>query len=334
VRESGVLARLAALAGRVHPAAVVVVRSGIPAAPARSRLRENLATSAVPVLQVWDDEILRAFEAAGAGVAEATVNVHVAVPQTTPVTLRNVIGVMRGSDPALRDTFLLLTAHYDHLGVSTAGEGDRIYNGANDDASGTAALMEIATALAGLGSKPKRSIVFIALFGEEMGLVGSRYYVRHPVFPLPQTLGALNLEQLGRTDVDGGNRVAQLNVTGYEFSNLTAVLRAAGGETGVEVLKDEKNSDPFYLRSDNQAFADGGIPAHTLSVGYVFPDYHAVGDDWPKIDYENLAKITRTIALALRRVSDSAEVPQWNPERPETERYRRARENAPTVLPD
>jgi Zn-dependent M28 family amino/carboxypeptidase len=218
-----------------------------------------------------------------------------------------------------------VTAHYDHLGVRGTGPGDHIFNGANDDASGTASVIEIAGALSALPTRPKRSVVFIALFGEEMGLLGSRYYAAHPVFPLAKTIGDLNLEQLGRTDVDGGSRVGLVNVTGYDYSSLTAVLKQAGEDTGLQVSKDEKNSDAFFSRSDNQALADAGIPAHTLSVGYVFPDYHGAGDEWPKLDYENMAKVDCTVALAVYRVADSTEVPRWNASNPKTERYVNAR---------
>jgi Zn-dependent M28 family amino/carboxypeptidase len=211
------------------------------------------------------------------------------------------------------------------LGVRGTGPGDHIFNGANDDASGTSSVIEIASALAALPTRPKRSIVFIALFGEEMGLLGSRYYGAHPIFPLSKTIADLNLEQLGRTDVDGGTRVGLVNVTGYDFSTLTSVLKKAGEDTGLKVEKDEKNSDSFFARSDNQALADAGIPAHTLSVGYVFPDYHGAGDEWPKIDYDNMAKVDWTIALAAYRVADSTDVPQWNAGNPKTERYVKAR---------
>ena len=120
--------------------------------------------------------------------------------------------------------------------------------------------MEIARTLASLPKRPKRSVVFIALFGEELGLVGSRYYGRHPIFPLAKTVADLNLEQVGRTDVDGGKRVGQLNVTGYDFSSITAELKKAAEPFGIEVIKDEQNSDAFFGRSDNQAFADAGVP--------------------------------------------------------------------------
>jgi Zn-dependent M28 family amino/carboxypeptidase len=246
-------------------------------------------------------------------------------PVERSVKLRNVIGVLRGADPSLRDTYVLLTAHYDHLGLRGAGPGDHIYNGANDDASGTASVIEIARTLAALPVRPKRSIVFLALFGEEMGLLGSRYYAQHPVFPLAKTVADLNLEQLGRTDDETGRRVGVLNATGFDYTNITGVLARAGEEFGIRLVKDEESSDAFYGRSDNQAFADAGVPSHTLSVGYVFPDYHQPGDEWPKLDYENLAKVARAVALGLYRIADNAEPPKWNTDNPKTAPYAKAR---------
>jgi Peptidase family M28 len=240
------------------------------------------------------------------------------------VKLRNVVGLLRGSDPALKDSYVIVSAHYDHIGVRPTGEGDRINNGANDDGSGTVSVIELASALASLKQRPKRSVVFIAWFGEEKGLQGSRYYARHPVFPLEKTVAMVNLEHLGRTDDSEGPRLNSATLTGFDFTDLGPSFRAAGEKTGVDVYKHEKNSDTFFSRSDNQALADAGIPAHTLCVAFVFPDYHKVGDHWEKIDYANLASVNRMIALALATIADNAEPPKWNESNPKTERYVKA----------
>ena len=320
----------AALLARLRPALVVVLAAspgggrGAGSAAPVARLRDTSAV-VTPTLAVWDEAIRKAIDNPGA--PEAIISAHVAAPVVTPVKLRNVIGVLRGSDPVLKDTYVLITGHYDHLGIRGTGEGDHIFNGANDDASGTASVIEIAHTLASFPSRPKRSIVFVALFGEELGLVGSRYYAQHPVFPLAKTVADINLEQVGRTDVDGASRVGVVNVTGYDYTTLPAELKKAGEAFDIQVLKDEKNSDPYFGRSDNQAFADAGVPAHTMSVGYMFPDYHGAGDEWPKIDYENMAKVDRTVALAILRVADSTVAPEWNAANPKTERYVKAHES-------
>ena len=169
-----------------------------------------------------------------------TVSVHAKAAVQKPVELRNVAGVLRGSDPALRDTYVLVTAHYDHIGILGPGEGDRINNGANDDGSGTVSVIEIAEALSQMPKHPKRSILFLTFFGEEKGLFGSRYYASHPLFPLKQTVAQINLEQLGRTDDTAGPQVGSATFTGFDFSNLPATFEAAGKLTDVRVYRNEK----------------------------------------------------------------------------------------------
>jgi Zn-dependent M28 family amino/carboxypeptidase len=312
-----------------QPALVVMLRTAAPRDGRAPRLREASASASAagaPVLTVTDAAIREAVAAMPAGPVEATVSVRMAAPTVTPVKLRNVAGVLRGTDPLLKDTFVVLTAHYDHLGIRGAGEGDHIYNGANDDASGTASVMEIAGALGGLGTRPRRSILFLALFGEELGDLGSRYYTQHPLFPLARTIVDLNLEQLGRTDETGeGEKRGQFNLTGFDFTDLAATLRPYAKQAGVEVVGDEARSDAFFERSDNAAFAAAGVPSTTVSVTYVYGDYHKAGDEWPKLDYENMARVDRAIALAAYGLADSAGAPQWNAENPKTEAYRTAR---------
>jgi len=304
--------------------ALVVVASG-PPGDAVSALREIPRTSSTPVLLVWDNAILAAFNAQKPGLGGATISARIPAPSVVQVKLHNVVGVLRGSDPVLRDTFVLVTAHYDHLGVRGTGDSDHIYHGANDDASGTASVIEIASALAAQGVRPKRSIVFITFFGEELGLLGSLYYTAHPVFPIGSTIADVNLEQLGRTDVDGALSVGVVNVTGYDFSTLTDVVRKTGEATGVHVVKNKLLSSRYFAAGDNQALADQGVPSHTLSVGYVFPDHHQPGDEWTKLDYDNLAKVDHTVALAVFRIANSIQTPQWNEDISDTQSYIKAR---------
>jgi Zn-dependent M28 family amino/carboxypeptidase len=282
-----------------------------------------------PRITLHSRPLLKAFEAMPAGPSEATLTVHVDAPQERIAKVRNVIGLLRGSDPDLKETYVLLTAHYDHLGTGPRNEsGDRIFNGANDDGSGTASVVEIASALATLKQHPKRSLVFITFYGEEQGLVGSRYYVAHPVVPLTKTVADINLEQLGRTDDTDGPRVSAATVTGFDYSDVGATLRRAGEETGVEVAKHPVKSDGYFGASDNASFARAGIPAHTISVSYMFPDYHGAGDEWEKIDYVNMAKINRMAAVGLLLIADGP-APAWNKDNPKAESYRRKREAQP-----
>jgi len=245
-------------------------------------------------------------------------SIHLASPHEKPATPRNVIGILRGSDPSLRDTYVLVTAHYDHLGIA----GDRIYHGANDDGSGTASVIELARALATL--KPRRSIAFMTYFGEEKGLIGSTYYAHHPTLPIDKIVAQLNLEQLGRTDSSEGPQMATAAFTGFDYSTVTDFVLAAGELTGIKVYKHARNSDLYFSASDNLPLAQAGVPAHTLGVTFQFPDYHGVGDEWQKIDYENMAKVDRMVALALVMLANTDQPPHWNDQNPTAAPYLKA----------
>ncbi|MGV3616965.1 MAG: M28 family peptidase [Fimbriimonas sp.] len=236
--------------------------------------------------------------------------------------VQNVIGVLRGSDPKLKDTYILVTAHYDHLGIRGTGE-DKIFNGANDDASGTASVMEVASALKGL--KPRRSIVFMTFWGEEHGLLGSQYYGKNPVFPIDKTIGMVNLEQVGRTDDTEGARVGAVSITGFDFSDMSKTFEAAGKVAGIQVQKHPQFSDQFFVASDNAALALQGIPAHTICTAFMFPDYHKAGDHWDKLDYANMAKVNKMVAMSVMMLGDSDKEPQWDDKNPKTAKFREAR---------
>jgi Zn-dependent M28 family amino/carboxypeptidase len=260
-------------------------------------------------------------------------SVRLPAPEDRNVVLKNVIGILRGSDPVLKDTSVLLTAHYDHIGTGeTAGRlavsgpkaDDRIYNGANDDGSGTVSVVEIARALARLNPHPSRSVVFMTFFGEELGERGAQFYAKHPVFPAAKTVADLNLEQLGRTDSTVGKQVENATLTGYQYSDVTKFLEQAGRETGIKVYEDKEASEPYFLRSDNEALARLGIPAHTVAVAYDFPDYHAVGDEWQKIDYDNMAKVNQAVGIAALRLAQTLTAPHWNEASAEAKPYAEA----------
>lgn len=228
------------------------------------------------------------------------------------IKVRNVIGVLRGSDPALKDTYVLLTAHYAHLVISDKGGEDQFFNSANDNASGTTSLIELAKVFTSLKNRPKRSIVFIAFFGKEKGLIGSTYYVNNPVFPLKKSIAGINLEQLGRTDGSESLQIASLSVTGFNLSEIGGLIKQAGEKTGINVQRHLINDE----RADNLSLAAYGIPSHTVSVsvgvGYGFSNYPHVKDDASKIDYENMVKVNHAIALAIATIANNPQAPQWN----------------------
>jgi hypothetical protein len=281
--------------------------------------------AALPIVQLLGAGGATLFDSLPLGATSATLSINVDAPAAVPVRMRNVIGVLRGSDPALRETYVLVTAHYDHLGVNPNVPGpDKIFNGANDDGSGTVSVMEIAAALSKLKQRPKRSIVFMTVFGEEKGLLGSRYYGRHPIFPIEKTVADVNLEQIGRTDDSEGLQVGTCAMTGYDFSDVGEIFKAAGDLVGIKVFKHPTNSDAYFGRSDNQALADQGVPAHTLSVAYEYLDYHQVGDHWDKVDYDNMAKVDRMVTVGVLMIANNASEPKWNEANPKAARYLKA----------
>jgi Zn-dependent M28 family amino/carboxypeptidase len=247
-----------------------------------------------------------------------------------PIVGRNVIGVLRGSDPELSATYLIVSAHYDHLGtLETAGKlgkekselnGDRIFNGANDDGSGTVSVIEIANALASMKHRPKRSVVFIAFCGEELGELGSSYYTQHPLFPLSRTVAAINLEQVGRSDSDIGKGNATL--TGYDYTTLTPIVEKAARHSGLFLVK-TKETDPYFKASDNYPFARQGIPDVTLATSFDFPDYHGLKDEWQKIDFAEMVRVDRLAARVIWAVANDSQPPEWNSQNEKTIQYRK-----------
>jgi hypothetical protein len=309
-------------------AITIVANKQMPGQP-RLLFADEAAAGKTPLLAVRSQDLAKAI-AAG-----ATLSVDIPAPIDSKVTVKNVIGILRGSDPMLSKTAVLLTAHYDHIGtVETAGQmamhapgssPDRIYNGANDDGSGTVSVIEIARALAKVQPRPKRSIVFMTFFGEERGELGSQFYGKHPVFPISKTVADVNLEQVGRTDSTAGPQLNNASVTGFDYSDVTGFLARAGERVGIKVYRDPEASDAYFTRSDNDALAEQGVPAHSMCVAFDFPDYHGVGDEWQKIDYANMAKVDRMVLLALWNIANSEKAPEWNAHNPKTEHFREAR---------
>ena len=228
------------------------------------------------------------------------------VPADRRRTAVNVVGMLRGSDPILRDSVVLVDAHYDHLGIGAAVNGDSIYNGADDDASGVVAVLEAARVLAA-GPAPKRTVLFAATTGEEVGLLGTRWFIEHPVVPLSRMTANLEIEMIGRPDsLAGGAGRAWL--TGYERSTMGPMFAAAG----LPIVADRRLDQQFFTRSDNIAFARMGIPAHTLSSYNMHEDYHHPSDDASRVDVAHMTSVIRAAAAATRLLADGP-APQWNP---------------------
>ena len=281
------------------------------------------SSKALRSVTVTNQKLSELYESLAPGATPIKVSVEVEDPETSRLEGRNVAGFLPGSDPALKDTYVVISAHYDHVGTRSTGE-DRIFNGANDNASGVAGLIELARAFARLEQPLRRSLLFIAYFGEEKGLIGARYYSSHPLFPLERTVANINLEHLGRTDDNQGSQAGKATVTGYQFSDVGPILTRAGEATGYDVY-DREGNDVYFDRSDNAPLAAAGVPAHTVAVTFEFPDYHDVGDEWQKLDYTNMESAVETVAIGIMTIADSADAPEWNQEDPRTAEYRRAR---------
>lgn len=228
------------------------------------------------------------------------------VPAERRLPGANVVAIMRGSDPGLAHEAVLVDAHYDHLGIGPAVDGDSIFNGADDDASGTVAVLEIARVFAA-GPRPKRSVIFLATTGEEVGLLGTRWYIQHPVVSLDSTVANLEIEMIGRPDSLAGGR-GKGWLTGYERSTMGEELAAAG----IPLVADKRLDQNFFMRSDNIAFARLGIPAHTLSSYNLHSDYHKRTDDMRGVDTGHMAQVISAAARAVRLLTDGPR-PQWKP---------------------
>jgi hypothetical protein len=205
----------------------------------------------------------------------------------------NVVGLLPRKPGATgADSIVVIDAHYDHIGIRPAIEGDSIANGADDDASGTVAVLEIARIMK-QWTAPSRTVVFLATTGEESGLVGTGWYLLNPVRPLAAMASNLEIEMIGRPDTltVGAGRAW---LTGFERSTMGMTFQA----NGLPILADMRPTQRFFSRSDNAAFARMGIPAHTLSSFNLHTDYHQVSDEVSKVDFDHMAALINIGAKA------------------------------------
>jgi hypothetical protein len=228
------------------------------------------------------------------------------IPAERRVRDVNVIGVLPGADPSLEDEAVVVGAHFDHEGVGDVVNGDSIYNGADDDASGVVAVLEIARVLA-QGPRPKRTVVFLLTTGEELGMLGTRWYAQQPAIPIARTVADIQIEMIGRPDsLAGGSGRGWL--TGYERSTMGETFATAGLPIG----PDKRTDMDFFLRSDNIVFARLGIPAHTLSSYNMHSDYHQPTDDVSRVDFVHMSRVIDVAAQGVRLLANG-EKPTWKP---------------------
>ena len=236
----------------------------------------------------------------------------------------NVIGKLEGSDPTLKNEYVIYTAHWDHLGRDPKLTGDQIFNGALDNASGTAALLEIAEAFTKLATPPKRSILFLAVTAEEKGLLGAKYYAENPLYPLNKTLANINMD-----GVNQWGRTTDITMVGDDNSTLIDLLREAATTQKRTVNPDPESEKGFYYRSDHFEFAKQGVPALYTDSGvnyegkdakfsetkrneYTSKDYHKVSDeikpDWNLTGAVDDAQLLTMIGY---RVAQGDKFPEW-----------------------
>lgn len=235
------------------------------------------------------------------------------------ITTSNVLAFLEGSDPELKEEVVVLSSHYDHVGIGTPDStGDNIYNGADDDGSGTVAMLSVAQAMVAAkraGAGPKRSVLFLHVSGEEKGLLGSRYYSDHPVFPIESTVANINMDMIGRVDKENEETKDYIYVIGASIisSGLDSLLNVANTESANLNLSPRYNdlNDPnrFYRRSDHWNFGRLGVPFVFFFNG-VHEDYHRPSDEIEKIEWEALTKRTQLIFMLTAKVANAEQRPK------------------------
>lgn len=240
------------------------------------------------------------------------------------INSKNVVGKVEGSDPVLRDEYVIYTAHWDHLGIGPEVNGDTIYHGAVDNASGVAGLADLADVFAHLQPPPRRSILFLSVTAEEKGLLGSQYYSEHPLYPLSKTLAEINMDGL---NVLG--RTRDIEIIGLGQSTLDDVVKGVAAEQGRVVKPDAEPEKGYYYRSDHFNFAKQGVPALDPDSGvdyigrpagwglkmrdkYTSEDYHKPSDKIkPYWDLSGAVEDLRLLGEVGYRVANAQSFPEW-----------------------
>jgi hypothetical protein len=205
--------------------------------------------------------------------------------------VRNVVGLLRGSDPEMSKQAVIVSAHLDHIGrLAGDRDGDTINNGADDNATGVTAVVKLAETFTKLKTRPKRSIIFMTFWGEEKGLLGSKYYCNEPLWPLHQTVANINIEMIGRPEV---NAEKKMWGTGWTRSTLCQQVAVGAKRAGVDVFHREDVSEMLYTRSDNYSFVQKGVIAHSFSAGSLHSDYHQPSDEVSLLNLPHMTAIIK-----------------------------------------
>jgi hypothetical protein len=254
-------------------------------------------------LAALTQEASRVLDAGTATITYAT--------ETTELRPPNVVGLLRGSDPELRDEYVVFSAHMDHVGVGAPdAEGDSIFNGADDDASGTATIVELAEAFSALTVAPRRSILFLAVRGEEKGLLGSDYFASHPPVGQDEIVANVNLDMVSRNAPD------TVVAIGQDYSSLGPLVQevaAARPELGLVVAPDLWPDENLFVRSDHFSFAKNGVAAIFFTTG-LHDQYHQQSDEVELIDSDKTARIGKLAFYLALEIANADEAPTWTEE--------------------
>ena len=289
--------------------------------PARNEIneefeREGEKFSELPAMFAGQTKSVLGGRFDGLSLSSAAVEVLSQLPEGTTIQFKapftskpaatwNAVGIIRGSDPVLQHAAVLFSAHLDHIGVGKPVNGDSIYNGADDNASGCAAVLELARVL-GARRKPKRTVIF-ALFGsEEVGGTGATYFREHPPVPLKDLATNLEFEMIGRAD--SAVKPDELWLTGWERSNLGPTLATHGAH----LVGDPHPEQQFFSRSDNYVLAQKGVVAQTISSYGLHKDYHQPSDDIAHVDFQHMDDAIGSLLEPIKWLVNSDFKPQWN----------------------
>jgi hypothetical protein len=318
---------------RAGPSAVVILsnrdsatfaqRLAAAARPRLTRDQKPVSPEGAPIIEVQERALGPVLAAAGVDPTRLrrldrelwrplpglTIELSLARKVVAQAMVPNVAGILEGSDPRLRSEYVIYSAHIDHIGISP-GQTDSVNNGADDNASGVAALVELAEAFSQPGARPKRSLLFLAPSGEEDGLLGSAHFTEHPTVPLGQVVANINMDLVGRNWRDS------VIAVGLEQSDLGATLTRvvqAHPELGMTPIADRWPEERIFYRSDHYNFARKGVPILFFTSG-THEDYHQPSDEPDRIDGEKEARLVRLLFYLGTEVADAGSRPQWTPD--------------------
>ena len=305
------MAALVAYARRTAP----LVRQGVKVVLVRVA-DDSVLFEAAEKLQRKPLSIPAAFEpkcaivlVSGTLALEGKVSLQVPANVRTGTPVHNVIGVLRGSDPKLAKQAVLVSAHLDHIGPAERGE-DKVNNGADDNASGVTGVLTLADAFGRLKDRPQRSVVFMTFWGEEKGLLGSKYFAEHPLWKLDDIVANVNLEMIGRPEENAEGKAWG---TGWPHSNLGPQMAAGAARAGVTIFNHEQFGEMLYGRSDNASFVAKGVIAHSFSAGSLHSDYHQPTDEVSKLNIPHMTKIIQGLLAGILPIARGQLTPKAIP---------------------